>query len=150
MDCSPRKNIGVGCHSFLQGIFPTLGLNPGLLHCRQILYYLSHRLALIISFKHFPGGASGKESTYQCGRCKRCGYNSWAGKIPWRRKWQLALVFLTEKFQGQRSLVGNSPRGCKELDWACTYTYISHLILTNHLYRKHHHCPHLTLEETKE
>ena len=33
----PGKNTGVGCHSFLQGIFPTQGLNLGLLHCRQIL-----------------------------------------------------------------------------------------------------------------
>ena len=40
---SPGKNTGVGCHSLLQGIFPTQGLNPGLLHCRQIVYYLSHQ-----------------------------------------------------------------------------------------------------------
>ena len=32
------KNTGVGCHALLQGIFPTQGSNPGLLHCRQILY----------------------------------------------------------------------------------------------------------------
>ena len=37
----PRKNTGAGCHSFLQGISPTQGLNPRLLHCRQILYLLS-------------------------------------------------------------------------------------------------------------
>ena len=37
------KNTGVGCHSFLQGIFPTQGSNLGLLHCRQILYLLSHQ-----------------------------------------------------------------------------------------------------------
>ena len=36
------KNTGVSCHSLLQGIFPTWGLNPGLLHCRQILYHLSY------------------------------------------------------------------------------------------------------------
>ena len=35
---SPGKNTGVSCHFLLQGIFPTQGLNPGLLHCRQILY----------------------------------------------------------------------------------------------------------------
>ena len=40
---SPDKNMGVGCHAFLQGIFPTQGLNSGLLHCRQILYHLSHQ-----------------------------------------------------------------------------------------------------------
>ena len=34
---SPGKNTGVGCHALLQGIFPTQGLNPGLLQCRQIL-----------------------------------------------------------------------------------------------------------------
>ena len=44
---SPGKNTGVGCHSCLQGIFPTQGLNLGLLHCRQILYQLSHRGLLL-------------------------------------------------------------------------------------------------------
>ena len=34
---SAGKNTGVGCHFLLQGIFPTQGLNPGLLHCRQML-----------------------------------------------------------------------------------------------------------------
>jgi len=33
----------VGCYALLQGIFPTQGLNPGLPHCRQILYRLSHQ-----------------------------------------------------------------------------------------------------------
>ena len=39
----PGKSTGVGCHFLLQGIFPTQGSNPGLLHCRQILYHLSHQ-----------------------------------------------------------------------------------------------------------
>jgi len=53
MDCSlsgssvhgdfSGKNTGVGCHALLQGIFPTQGLNPGVLHCRWILYGLSHQ-----------------------------------------------------------------------------------------------------------
>ena len=34
---SPGKNTGVGCHFLLQGIVPTQGSNPGLLHCRQTL-----------------------------------------------------------------------------------------------------------------
>ena len=37
------KNTGVGCHALLQGIFPTQGSNPGLVHCIQILYRLSHQ-----------------------------------------------------------------------------------------------------------
>ena len=36
----PGKSTGVGCHFLLQGIFLTQGLNTGLLHCRQTLYYL--------------------------------------------------------------------------------------------------------------
>ena len=39
----PGKITGVGSHSLLQEIFPTQGANPGLLHCRQTLYCLSHQ-----------------------------------------------------------------------------------------------------------
>ena len=39
---SPGKNTGVGCHAFLQGIFPTQRSNPGILHCRRIFNHLSH------------------------------------------------------------------------------------------------------------
>ena len=40
---SPGKNTGVGCHFLLQGIFPTQGLNPGVLHYRWILSCLIHQ-----------------------------------------------------------------------------------------------------------
>jgi len=40
---SPGQNTGVGSLSLLQGIFPAQGSNPGLPHCRQILYQLSHK-----------------------------------------------------------------------------------------------------------
>ena len=40
---SPGKNTGVGCHLCLQGIFLTQGSNPGLLHCRRMLYRLSYQ-----------------------------------------------------------------------------------------------------------
>ena len=40
---SPGKNTGVGRHFLLQGIFPTQESNPGLQHCRQILYRLGWR-----------------------------------------------------------------------------------------------------------
>ena len=51
MDYSPPDSSARGifqarrleyCHSLLQGIFQTQGSNLGLLHCRQILYHLSH------------------------------------------------------------------------------------------------------------
>ena len=40
---SPGRNTGVSSHALLQRIFPNQGLKPGLLHCRQILYCLSHQ-----------------------------------------------------------------------------------------------------------
>ena len=49
---SSGKNTGVGCHSILQGIFLTQGSNPGLLHCRQILYHLSHQGSPLIVTAH--------------------------------------------------------------------------------------------------
>ena len=61
-------------------------------------------------------GASGKEPASQCRTLKRHGFDSWVGKIPWRRKWQLPPVFLPGKSQGQRTLEGYSSWGLKELD----------------------------------
>ena len=49
---SPGKNTGVGCHAFLWVIFPAQELNPGLLHCQQILHHLSHR------WSHLSGHSS--------------------------------------------------------------------------------------------
>ena len=40
---SPGKNSGVGCFAFRQGIFQTQVSNPGLQHCRWVLYHLSHQ-----------------------------------------------------------------------------------------------------------
>ena len=46
---SPGKNTGLGSHSLLQGIFLTQEWNPGLPHCRQILYHLSHQGSPLVS-----------------------------------------------------------------------------------------------------
>ena len=40
---SPGKNTGVGCHALLQGICPNQVSNPGLPHCRWILYHLIYQ-----------------------------------------------------------------------------------------------------------
>ena len=68
-----------------------------------------------------PWWLSGKESSCQCRRPR---FDSWIRKMSWRRKWQLIPVFLPGRFHRQRSLVGYSPRACKEStqlsDWACT------------------------------
>ena len=58
----------------------------------------------------FPGGASGKEPACQCRRCKKCEFDPWTGKIPWRSAWQPTPVFLPAESHGQRSLAGTVHR----------------------------------------
>ena len=57
----------------------------------------------------------GKEFACWCRRHRRHEFDPWVRKIPWRRKWQPTPVFSPGKFHGQRSLVGYSLWGCKEL-----------------------------------
>ena len=57
----------------------------------------------------FPGSARGKAPTSQCRRQKRCGFDTWVGKIPWRRAWQLTPLFLPGESHGQTSLASLSP-----------------------------------------
>ena len=50
-----------------------------------------------------------------CLQCRTHGFNSWVRKTPWRKEWQLTPVFLLGEFHGQKTLVGCSPWGHKEL-----------------------------------
>ena len=74
-----------------------------------------------------PRQLSGKESTWQCRRSRRCRFNPWVRKIPWRRKWQPTPVFLPGETRGQRSLDGYSPWGRKASDTTeCMHTINTH------------------------
>ena len=64
-------------------------------------------------FMGFPGGSHSKESAWQC---RRCGFDTWVGKNPWRRAWKPTLVFLPGESPQKRSLKGCSPWGLKESD----------------------------------
>ena len=70
----------------------------------------------------FPGVSDGKSVCLQCGRP---GFNSWVGKIPWRRKWQSTLALLPGKSHGWRSLIGYSPWGRKKSDTTKRLHYIT-------------------------
>ena len=69
---------------------------------------------------------SGERTHLQCRRCRRSRFDTWVGKIPWRRAWQPLPVSLAEQSHGQRSLVGYSPWGCKESYTAETTDHIAH------------------------
>ena len=66
-----------------------------------------------ISKWRFSGGTSGKEFACQC---RRCGFDPWVRKIPWRKKQQSSPVFLPGESHRQRSLGGYSLWGCEESD----------------------------------
>ena len=67
-----------------------------------------------------PKRLSGKESSCQCRRHRRCGFHLWVGKISWRRKWQSTPVSLPGKSHGERSLAGCILCVQREKhNWAC-------------------------------
>ena len=59
--------------------------------------------------KRLSSSSSHKEPTCQCRKHKRCRFDPWVGKIPWRREWQPTPLFLPGKSHGQGSLAGYSP-----------------------------------------
>ena len=70
---SPGQNTGVGSLSLLQGIFPTQGLNPGLLHCRQILYQLSyHGSPRILEWVAYPFSSGSSQPRNRTGGLLHC------------------------------------------------------------------------------
>ena len=121
MDCSPQgsfvhgdspgKNTGMGCHALLQGIFWTQGLNPGLLHCRWILYHLSHQ-----------GSSKEKSSKYVLAGVCVCVHGGW---LAW---WSMviSIIFRSEtwimkgpnlkRYEG-RALLVKRDTGTTALHW---------------------------------
>ena len=76
---SPGQNTGVGSLSLLQGIFPTQGLNLGLLHCRGILYQLSHQESLrILECVAYPFSRGSSQPRDQTRVSYIAGRPSWA------------------------------------------------------------------------
>ena len=98
------KNTGVRCQALLQAVFPTQESDPGLPHCRGILYCLSHQGSpssdVILTFVNYL--------PCHLTVCK-------LGKAR-RRQWHPAPVLLPGKSHGRRNLVGCSPWGREELD----------------------------------
>ena len=85
----------------------------------------------------FPGGAGGKERTCRSRRHKKCRFDPWVRKIPWRRMWQPTPIFLPGESLGQRKLVGYSPWGCKESDTTeATYHKVFLDTVSGHIQRR--------------
>ena len=83
-----ERHVHIGCY---QCVLVTVNI----LLCRTIW---ASQVVLVI-----------KNPLANAGRCKRCGFDPWVGKIPWRRAWQPTPVFLPGESHGQRSLLGYGP-----------------------------------------
>ena len=64
-------------------------------------------------------------------QCRRLGFDPWVGKIPWKKEWQPTPVCLPGESHGERSLVGYSPRGGKELDTTEGPDWSTFIVLRN-------------------
>ena len=102
---SPRENTGVDCHALFQGTFPTQGSNPGLLHCRQILYCLSHQGSPRMEWVAYPFSRGSSQLRNQTGvSCTAGGFSiSWA-----TRKARLMLPCVNNYYRATRSPGGGN------------------------------------------
>ena len=80
---------------------------------------------LFVPTRVFPGGSVVKNVPHNTMRLRRCEFDPWVRKVPWRRKWQSTPVFLPEKSHEQRILEGCRPRGSKRVgpDQATEHTH---------------------------
>ena len=83
------------------------------LECFPVFSFCNDKQIYVWVFFFLPQLLTSKRVYLQCRRFK---LSHWVGKIPWRRKQQLTLVFLPEKSHGQRSLAGYSPKSGHGLD----------------------------------
>ena len=80
-----------------------------------------------------PGWHSSKESTCQCRRCRRYGFDPWVRKIPWSKKWQHTPVFLLgnpmDRGARQATICGVTKSQTPLSAWACTKAVGARLLL---------------------
>ena len=102
---SPGQNIGMGSLSLLQEIFPTQGQNPGLLHCRCILYQLSHQGSpRILEWAAYPFSSRSSWPKNRTGVSCITGrlFTSWASKQNLKRKKLIQTNLFTKETQTHR------------------------------------------------
>ena len=76
--------------------------------------------------RSFPGGISGKNPPANAVDIKRCGFDPWVEKIPWRSAWQPTPVFLPGKSHGHRNLASYSPMGLQRVGYSISGLYWTH------------------------
>ena len=115
---------GGQAHWRLKGLEEYLAYHTFTKFCFRLLLLI----VINISILGFPGGSSGKEPGCQCRRLKRCGFDPWVWKIPWRRAWQPTTVSLSGESHGQRSwwaIVQRVTKSQTRQKWRSMHHYIN-------------------------
>ena len=125
----PGQNTGLGSPFFLHRIFPTQGSNPGLPHCRWILYQLSRQGSLNVR-TILPSFCTNK----QISSCPSFLHDGELIIYVKYTKWHPTPLFMPGKFQEQRSLQGYGPCGRRKSDTIRTGTmehnvYVKHTLI---------------------
>ena len=110
----PDQNTRVGSLFLLHRVFQSQRRNPGLLHCKQVRYHLSHQGSPINEYIRISPMAQWVKNHLQCRRHR---FDLWLRKFSWKRKWQPTPVFLSGESHGQRSLAGYSSWGHKRVGY---------------------------------
>ena len=141
---SPGPNPGVGSLSLLQKIFPTQGLNPGLLHCRQIFYQLSHKGSpRILEWVAYPfSSGSSRPRSWTGVSCTAGGFFTNGAIRPVSNLWSVTLSWFKAPFQVPRHFTPPLPAistCAQEGTWAryhvaCT---CGMFMLTSYLFKEH-------------
>ena len=96
----------------------------------------------------FPSGTSGKEPACQGRKCKRCGFDPWIRKIPWRREWPPTLRWLdgiTNSMDISLSILQQTVKDREAWPWGC-----NELDLTEQLKNNHHPLQYSCLENSMD
>ena len=140
---SSGQNTGVGSLSLLQGIFPTQGSNPGLLHCRWILYQLSHKGSpRILEWVAYPFSSRSSWPRNGIGFSYITGgiFTNWAIRAYIWKRWKLiqkdthtplAALFTVSKTWKQLKCL-STDNWLKNMWYVCTVEYYS-AITTNEI-----------------
>ena len=124
---SPGKNTRVGCHFLLQ-CMKGKSESEVAQSCPTLHNLMDCSLSGFLGPWNFPGKSTGVGCNFLHQQCRRPGFNPWVQKIPWKREWQPAPVFLLGKSHGQRSLVGYSTWDHNELNTTEQLTLLNFLL----------------------
>ena len=120
-------------------------MHQGLVKIHNVSGYSVVQQTLMSTCNNMPGGLlswiSSKEFAWQCRRHKRCRFDPWVGKIPWRREWQPTPILLLGESHGRGAWWDTVHRVPKSQTWLSDFTHFTnaswYIYYTHHIFFIH-------------